>query len=139
MGKLTFRHFIHIVKEYNFIHMLFTFPTGATTQVFTLEKHNFVSFHAGSSSYLHQRITKIEDSQLKSRAENLHKIMESRWAESTNRKYKHAWDKWEEWCKRHPESPSKPADPFYIAVYINDLVLEECKMGTLDAAAAGIR
>ena len=67
------------------------------------------------------------------------KIVESRWADSTNSKYKQAWYKWQEWCTRHPESPSKPADPFYMAVYINDLVLRECKIGTLEAAVAGIR
>ena len=39
----------------------------------------------------------------------------------------------------YPESPKLPAGTFYIALYINDMVLENCKHGALEAAALGIR
>ena len=39
----------------------------------------------------------------------------------------------------YPEVAPLPADPFYVALYLNDLVLDDCKKGTLDTAALGIR
>ena len=39
----------------------------------------------------------------------------------------------------HPESCPLPADPFYIALYINDLVLTQCAPGALTSAVCGIR
>ena len=38
-----------------------------------------------------------------------------------------------------PDSLPRPADPLYIVLYLNDLVLGNCKIGTLDAAISGIR
>ena len=81
----------------------------------------------------------IQDPQLQLRAANLPNIIHSRWANSTHTKYEPAWEKWQEWCKRFPESSPLPADPFYLALYINDLVLDDCKHGALVAAANGIR
>ena len=66
-------------------------------------------------------------------------LVHGRWADSTQQKYEKAWEKWELWCALYPESPTLPANPFYVALYINDLVLGECKIGALEAAAAGIR
>ena len=62
-----------------------------------------------------------------------------RWAPATNAKYQRGWVRWEEWCRRHPESPARPAIAFYICLYLNDLVLDECKFGALNEAASGIR
>ena len=39
----------------------------------------------------------------------------------------------------HPERQPRPATPFYICLYINYLVLEGCKHGTLTSASSGIR
>ena len=95
------------------------------------------------SDYFNQGIWKgiesIQDPGLKLRAGFLPTLIHSRWAESTKQKYENAWEKWESWCKRYPESVAIPGSPFFVALYINDLVLEDCKVGTLDAAAAGIR
>ena len=63
----------------------------------------------------------------------------ARWAASTNSKYERGWKKWCTWCEAHPESPVIPAAPFYICLYINDLVLDGCKYGALTAAETGIR
>ena len=65
--------------------------------------------------------------------------MLNRWAPSTNNKYKRGWARREEWCRLHPESPAQPAIAFYIGLYFNDLVIDECKFGALTKASAGIR
>ena len=81
----------------------------------------------------------IQDPELKIRAASLPNLIRNRWADSTNKKYEQGWRKWEAWCACYPESSSLPADPFYIALYLNDLVLDDCKKGALEAAASGIR
>lgn len=85
------------------------------------------------------KIDHIQDDGLRSRAQHLKNVVDARWANSTKMKYKPAWERWVEWCRKYPESSTMPADPFYIAVYLNDLVLNEAKIGTLDAAVCGIR
>ena len=81
----------------------------------------------------------MRDPELKMRAMNLPKLLQHRWADSTNKKYEQAWNRWNTWCDEYPEVNPCPAESFYIALYLNDLVLEGCKIGALDAAAAGIR
>ena len=94
---------------------------------------------SGSPSYLEQKTAAIQDAKLKDRAGSLQNLIHARWATSTSKKYSAAWNKWEIWCDKHPESPKRPADRFYIALYINDLVIEGGTYGTLEAASAGIR
>ena len=86
-----------------------------------------------------EEIKSIQDPGLKERAHLLPNILQARWADSTKTKYEKAWEKWVKWCQAYPESPKLPAQPFYIALYINDMVLENCKYGALEAAALGIR
>lgn len=86
-----------------------------------------------------QRLASIQDPDLKSRAGNLPNLINARWASSTSEKYSRAWSKWDLWCTVHPESPARPAQPFYIALYINDMVLGGCKHGALKDASSGIR
>ena len=88
---------------------------------------------------MEQKTAAIQDAELKARAGSLHNLVHARWAASTTKKYSAAWNKWETWCDKHPESPKRPADRFYIALYINDLVIEGGSYGALEAASAGIR
>ena len=44
-----------------------------------------------------------------------------------------------EWCRRHPESVERPASPFYVALFLNDFVLEEAKKGHIETVYLGIR
>ena len=76
---------------------------------------------------------------MRERAASLSTLVMGRWAPATNVKYQRGWDKWEEWCRRYPESPVRPASAFYICLYINDMVLQDCKFGALTEAASGIR
>ena len=66
-------------------------------------------------------------------------LVNARWAPSTADKYGPGWEKWKAWCRRHPKSKPRPASTFYVALYLNDLVLEKCRYGALDTAAAAIR
>ena len=88
---------------------------------------------------LESRLLNIQDPNLRERAASLPSLVLGRWAPATNAKYQRGWVRWEEWCRRHPESPARPAIAFYICLYLNDLVLDECKFGALNEAASGIR
>ncbi len=81
----------------------------------------------------------VQDPDLKERAASLPDLVLNRWAPSTTHKYQAAWARWIDWCSNYMESPPLPAEPFYIALYFNDLVLQGCKFGTLDSASSGIR
>ena len=84
-------------------------------------------------------IASIQNPELRERAASLPSLVMARWAPTTSSKYMRGWTKWEEWCRRHPESPVRPAMAFYICLFFNDLVLDHCKFGALTEAASGIR
>ena len=98
-----------------------------------------VSLFLGTTIGLEAHTALIQDPQLRERAASLSSLVSARWASSTTQKYAAGWEKWERWCRIHPESPARPAIAFYICLYINDLVLGECKYGALTTAASGIR
>ena len=81
----------------------------------------------------------IQDPGLRQRARSLPNLIQARWAESTTEKYDKAWQKWVLWCQEYPESAKLPANTFYIPLFFNDMVLDSCKYGALEAAALGIR
>ena len=95
-------------------------------------------FHSGTHG-IAEDIQNIKDPELKERADNLQDLIKSRWANSTNQKYQQAWKKWTSWCHVHPESTIIPAEPFYVSLYVNDMVINSSTPSQLDAAAAGIR
>ena len=84
-------------------------------------------------------MARIQDTRLQQSAASLPELIKARWADSTRTKYEAAWRKWNAWCTTYPESCPLPADPFYIALYINDLVLTQCAPGALTSAVCGIR
>ena len=43
------------------------------------------------------------------------------------------------WCNRYPEAAIRPASPFYVALFLNDLVLDEAKKGHIETVFLGIR
>ena len=121
--------------------VLCTRALGACTHsvcVLRVRVHLFSSLYSDVFRALKHQTEDIQDDNLRSRAANLPKFLQSRWAATTNRKYNHAWERWVHWCSLYSAS-SCPACTFYIAVYLNDLVLEGCKIGALSAAASGIR
>ena len=85
------------------------------------------------------RLDDIKDSKLKGIASSLPTLVSSAYAKSTLQKYKSAWKKWISWASQFDEVLPCPADPFFIAIYLNDIVSNDGKIGTLDAALLGIR
>ena len=53
--------------------------------------------------------------------------------------YIRTWRLWLDWCKKYPESITRPAQPFYVALFFNELVLDEAKKGRIESAFFGIR
>ena len=86
-----------------------------------------------------ERVAAIQDHQLAERAKSLPDLLLSAWADSTNGKYEAAWSKWANWCSSFQEIQVRPADPFHIALYFNDLTIDGAKLGAVTAAASGIR
>ena len=82
---------------------------------------------------------RIKSADLRERAALLPTVIESAWADSTNQKYSRGWEQWISWCKRYPESKVRPADPFFVALFINDMVIDEAKKGRIETAYLGVR
>lgn len=72
-------------------------------------------------------------------ASTLPALINSAFANSTSKKYKASWKKWVEWTQKYPEISFCPADPFYVALYFNDIASKDNKIGTVTAAYLGIR
>ncbi|XP_066926661.1 integrase/recombinase xerD homolog [Clytia hemisphaerica] len=81
----------------------------------------------------------IKNKSLKRKAESLTTLLEAAYAKSTLRKYKPAWEKWVSWADPFEEINSCPADPLYVAIYLNDLTNSFATEGALTAAILGIR
>ena len=81
----------------------------------------------------------IKDKSLKRKAESLPILLEAAYAKSTLRKYKPAWEKWVSWADPFEEVISCPADPFHVAIYLNDLTNSFETEGALTSAILGIR
>ena len=81
----------------------------------------------------------IQHPKLKLNASTLPDLIGSAFSDSTLKKYKPAWKNWLKWSSEYPEVSTGPADPLYIAIYINELVPVGGKVGTIIAAYLGIR
>ena len=77
--------------------------------------------------------------ELKSLIATLPRLVNASIADSTGSKYSLACDQWEKFCEDKPEIVSRPADPFYIAVYFNYLLNEKGTRGSVTDAMYGIR
>ena len=86
-----------------------------------------------------RKMDEIKDVHLRDRAANLPVVVKSAWADSTNEKYSRGWRNWLSWCDRYTEAKKCPADPFYVALYLNDMVLDDKKKGHIKSAYLGIR
>ena len=86
-----------------------------------------------------EKLDDIKDPLLKEKTATLPILIESAYANSTLNKYKSAWEKWIKWCSQYLETLSSPADPFYIAIYFNDIVTSGGTKGALESAYLGIR
>ena len=84
------------------------------------------------------RIDSIIDERLKKNSKTLSQLIENAFANSTLKKYKPAWIKWLEWSSNYDEISPCPADPLYVALYLNDIFTKDRKVGALTVAVLGI-
>ena len=66
-------------------------------------------------------------------------VIEAGLPSSTNAKYHSAWKKWLDWCKTNTEVVSLPANPFFVALYLNYILQTQNTKGALISAFYGIR
>ena len=86
-----------------------------------------------------QKIDQLKDPELKTKASLLPNLFKAAYADSTLSKYKPAWKKKKGWAERYGEINPCPADPFFVALYFNDLVMESSSLSTIMGAYCGIR
>ena len=84
-------------------------------------------------------VESIQSTEIKLLAESLPYVLIHGLADSTVTKYYSAWNKWLNWCKDKPEVQPRPAEPFFVAIYLNFLLRTVAKKGCISAAMYGIR
>ena len=102
-------------------------------------KHFYLILSDPPTHGLWNQINEIQDETLKRKALSLPHLIESAYAESTLKKYKPAWEKWLVWTKSFSEVNHCPAEPFHVAIYLNDVVSSIKTKGALTSAFLGIR
>ena len=66
-------------------------------------------------------------------------IIESGLSSSTNNKYHTGWNRWLNWSGRNSEVNKLPANPFFVALFLNYILTEFKTKGALVSAFYGIR
>lgn len=100
---------------------------------------NFHNFIDQLDFGIWSKISVLKDDQLRKKAEKLPILLQAGYATNTLNKYKPAWKKWLSWAESYPEVNACPADPFFVALYLNDLVIEKVSLSAITAAFHGIR
>ena len=82
--------------------------------------------------------SKVTDTEIQALTASLPHVLLSALADSTNYKYQQGWRKWVKSAENKPEVSILPADPFYVAIYLNYLVHTNGTVGAVHSAAYGI-
>ena len=81
----------------------------------------------------------IRDEEIRLLNETLPYLITKGRAESTTSKYEAVWNGWVQWAKYKEEVTSRPALPFYVAIYLNHLLFTNGTKGCITTAFYGIR
>ena len=84
-------------------------------------------------------VGQIQDAELKLLAGTLPYIVKNGRADSTVQKYQAGWQGWLQWSKNKVEIQTRPAHPFYVALYLNHLFFVKGTKGSITTAVYGIR
>ena len=98
----------------------------------------FISFLADLGECIRSP-SQLEDTELTLLATSLPFILENVRARSTTRKYRTGWLGWVNWRNTKGEVQTRPADPFYVALYLNHLFFLHGNKGCISTAFYGIR
>ena len=83
-------------------------------------------------------IGKDAENELKVLRESLPRLIDAGIAGSTKAKYERSWSGWKMFCIKH-HLTARPAEPYFIAVYFNHLLLQKGTRGSITDAMFGIR
>ena len=81
----------------------------------------------------------IQDEEIRLLNSTLPYIIRRGRAQSTTGKYEAGWKGWVEWAERKHGVKPRPAEPFYVAIYLNHLLFVNGNKGCLTKAFYGIR
>ena len=87
----------------------------------------------------YKQTSDIKDGEIKLLAKSLPYVVRKGRAVSTVQKYKAGWDGWVRWSGAKDEVETRPAEPFYVAIYLNHLFFLNGNKGSVNAAFYGIR
>ena len=104
-----------------------------------LAKLSFIFTSDGLYTGIWKKSEEIQNIKLKQTAQTLPLLIEAACADSTLYKYRNAWRKWLNWTSNYPEVMHCPADPFFVAIYFNELLLTNSTISCLTSAYCGIR
>ena len=86
----------------------------------------------------HRELDVQEDGELRMLRRSLPYLVQKGVADSTYHKYSKAWEKWLQWSS-DKGIPGRPAQPYFVAIYLNRLLFVNNNKGCLTAAVYGIR
>ena len=86
-----------------------------------------------------KRLDTVQNDDLRRKATLIPELLDAAFAGATLRKYRSGWLKWVEWCRQYPEVEHCPADPFFICIYFNDLILLKSSISAISTALCAIR
>ena len=86
-----------------------------------------------ASDTIWNNLEDIEDEEIIDLAPSLPNVLNAARAKSTTEKYR-GWSKWLNWCSSRDEVRTVPANPFYVAIYLNFVLKTANNKGALATA-----
>ncbi|XP_057290199.1 uncharacterized protein LOC130612878 [Hydractinia symbiolongicarpus] len=99
--------------------------------------YNYTANHINVGIW--EKLDAIQNTAPKSKAANLPQLLQAAYAKETIIKYKRACQKWVDWSSKYTEVNHCSADPFFVCINFNDLVMEGCSISTIISALCGTR
>lgn len=102
-------------------------------------KFKMFLFSGGDTDTFLGKIGSFEDEEIGMLSHSLPYVISASLAQSTTSKYSRGWRKWVSWSERKSEVSTRPADPFFVAIYLNSLLFSQNTTSSLTSAYYGIR
>lgn len=99
----------------------------------------FCSEKRDLSTFWWRNASDLKSDELKSLTASLPSVVEAAFSNSTNTKYSRGWRNWLAWASKNQEVNPVPADPFYVALYLNSILQNNGTKGALTDSFYGIR
>ena len=80
----------------------------------------------------------IHDPEIRTLACTLPRMLAAALAPTTNEKYSRGWADWVSWAEPKDEVTVLPADPFYVAIFLNHIMQSKGTTGAIRTAVYGI-